>query len=124
MSGTGGKGGVNASESRVKREFTLLAVRTIDPPARMTGRGVRDEENPATVGIMGEGKEGAKGERKGKGVESKVEREGQKEEGVWRPPRGGMPRGLVAKAVGLCVAEGGVAEEVLAGLEGFIKGGG
>ena len=41
------------------------------------------------------------------------------EQGVWRPPRGGMPRTLISEVMRTCVAQGGVAEEVFEGLKGF-----
>lgn len=41
-------------------------------------------------------------------------------QGVWNPPRGGMKRGLVAGVVKSVVEEGGVGEEVLEALEGFV----
>jgi exosome complex component RRP42 len=45
-------------------------------------------------------------------------REKDEGRGVWRAPRGGVRRGVVAEAVKMVVAKGGVGEEVLGGLEG------
>ncbi|KAJ6188716.1 hypothetical protein N7519_003624 [Penicillium mononematosum] len=44
---------------------------------------------------------------------------GQEEvEGVWRPRRGGVKRGVIARMVKTVLGKGGVGEEVLEGLEG------
>ena len=83
----------------------LVSIRTIDPPSRLTAPGIPDALNSATGGAA-----------KQIGLNS------GSEEGVWRPPRGGMKRGLVAKVVGMCLEKGGVGEEVLAGLEGVDVG--
>ena len=102
------------------RSFSLLSVRTIDAPAQMTTMGVKDSENPATIGTSGSVDAKDVG-----GTEATLKvAGGEKVEGVWRPRRGGMPRTLVSKVIGLCVAEGGPAGEVLAGLEGFVGGSG
>ena len=45
--------------------------------------------------------------------------EGAATEGVWRPRKGGMKRGVVGRMVRMCVEGGGVGEEVLAGLGEF-----
>lgn len=44
---------------------------------------------------------------------------GGEEEGVWKPQRGGMKRGTLARMVRMCVEGGGVGEEVLGGLGEF-----
>ncbi len=38
-------------------------------------------------------------------------------EGVWTPPRGGVKRGVIKRMIEMVVKEGGVATEVLDGLE-------
>ena len=84
----------------------LLAVRTVDPPARAAqGAAV-----PGVVDVAA-GMEGppADGETGG-------DREG---EGWWRPPRGGTKPGLMVKVVEVCLGKGGVAADVLKSLEGF-----
>ena len=75
--------------------LNLLAVRTIDPPSRLSA-------SAAEVGQAGAG----------------VEVEGGKE-GVWRPRKGGMKRGVLGRMVQMCVEGGGVGEEVLGGLGEF-----
>jgi len=67
----------------------LLAVRTIDPPSRMS----------AAAGEVGMGDGGG--------------------EGGWRAMKGGMGRAVLGRMVRMCVERGGVGEEVLGGLEGF-----
>ena len=88
-----------------RSKLQILSIRTIDPPARMTTPGVPDTQNSATGGGVRDG--GMKGSG---------------EEGVWRPPRGGMKRALVSMVVEMCLMRGGVGEEVLAGLEGVDVG--
>lgn len=67
----------------------LLAVRTIDPPSRMS----------AAASEVGKGNGGG--------------------EGAWRATKGGMSRAVLGKMVRMCVDRGGVGDEVLRGLEGF-----
>jgi len=83
---------VTVSASLSKGEeggLDLLAVRTIDPPSRMSAAA-------SEVGKVGEGGEGA-----------------------WKAQKGGMSRAVLRRMVGMCVEKGGVGEEVLGGLEGF-----
>lgn len=104
-SGQGGEGG----SGKGQRRLTLLSVRMVDTPARLTGAGVPDEVNSA---MGGGGKEGG---RAGAVVTMK---EIGSVEGVWRPPRGGVQRGIIAKMIKMVMERGGVAEQVLDGLEG------
>ena len=83
----------------------LLAIRTIDPPSRLTTAGVPDAVNTATGGT-------AVNAQMTSGVDV-----GSEKAGVWRPPQGGMKRGLIGKIVQMCLERGGVGEEVLAGLD-------
>ncbi|KAL9068570.1 MAG: hypothetical protein Q9161_006115 [Pseudevernia consocians] len=70
----------------------LLAVRTVDPPSRLSA-------SAAEVGQAGAG----------------IDVEGGNE-GVWKPRKGGMKRGVLGRMVQMCVERGGVGEEVLGGL--------
>lgn len=89
--------------SRGTRELQILAIRTIDSPARLTNSGVADAVNSAT---MIEPAEGGNSTPE-MGIEA----------GVWNPPIGGMRRDLLSRVLDACVGSNGVGEEVLAGLE-------
>ncbi|KAL4938682.1 hypothetical protein BDV06DRAFT_231596 [Aspergillus oleicola] len=87
----------------------LLSIRTIDPPSRLTQPGVPNSENVATVGNTAVAEESA------------ILNPSTGEEevpGVWRPRRGGVKRGTIARMVKMVIERGGVGEEVLEGLEG------
>ncbi|KAG9235480.1 ribosomal protein S5 domain 2-type protein [Amylocarpus encephaloides] len=79
----------------------LLAVRTIDPPSRLTHPGVPNVVNTATGGTATDNMEMAMA----------------REEGVWKSPRGGAKRKLIAEMIRKVLEKGGVGEEVLDGLE-------
>lgn len=122
------------AETRGKRNFHLLAVRTIDPPSRLTMHGVPDRLNNATAtgasasaGVLASAgvsaSAGAMATAASKGTKGNMDivQRGE-EEGVWIPPRGGMKRGVVGRVLNLCVRENGVASEVLEGLDVFVSG--
>ncbi|KXT03981.1 hypothetical protein AC578_9328 [Pseudocercospora eumusae] len=73
-------------------ELRMLALRTIDPPSRLTAAGV---PNLATAA-------------REKDLESKV----------WQPPRGGLSRALMSRVIKAVVEKGGVGQEVMDGLQG------
>lgn len=87
------------------RNLRLLAVRTIDPPSRLTPPGVPNALNTATGGTAVTTEQ------------TSTQRETLDEEGVWQPPRGGAKRKLIAAMIQKVLEQGGVAEEVLEGLE-------
>lgn len=87
-------------------QLRLLSIRTIDPPSRATAAGVLDSESSTAVAPGASTKSSA--------AQAPADNNG---EGLWKPPRGGMPRSLIAKVVEMCLAQGGVGEEVLAGLQ-------
>ncbi|KAI9656795.1 MAG: hypothetical protein M1821_003434 [Bathelium mastoideum] len=90
----------------------LLAIRSVDPPSRLTPPGVPDRMNAATGGSAPVGSREALAVREGM--------EGEGEEGgtgVWRPPRGGVKRDVLARMIKMVVQRGGVAEEVFDALE-------
>ncbi|KAL9127315.1 MAG: hypothetical protein Q9217_003777 [Psora testacea] len=74
----------------------VLAIRTIDPPSRLS---------PSSSAALG-GEPGFRGEVDGN-------------EGTWKPRRGGIKKEVLGKMVGICVKPGGIGEEVLGGLQGF-----
>lgn len=84
----------------------IVCLRTVDPPSRLTAAGVPTALN-ATAGA------GALS-----AAEALALREKDQGQTVWRPPRGGVRRGLVARMIKIVVEKGGVGEEVLEGLAG------
>jgi len=92
-------------DSSPKRDLRLLSVRTIDPPSRLTPPGVPNLLNSATGGSAPASEQ------------SIAQLEGETE-GVWQAPRGGARRKIVRWMIGKVLEAGGVAEEVLDGLEG------
>ena len=78
----------------------------MDPPSHQTNPGIADAQNSATGGSVNHGGTFVGGN------------ENEEEEGVWRPPLGGMKRDVIGRVIEMVTREGGVGEEVLAGLEG------
>ncbi|CAF9933094.1 MAG: hypothetical protein ALECFALPRED_005476 [Alectoria fallacina] len=81
--------------------LNLLAVRTIDPPSRLSA--------PPPAAAAETGQAG------GAGIDV-----GGEKEGVWKPRKGGVKRGVLRRMVQMCVEGGGVGEEVLGGLGQFL----
>jgi exosome complex component RRP42 len=105
----GGKGSMDV-DSEKTRDLRLLAVRTIDPPSRLTAPGIPNTLNTATGGTAPTTEQ------------STSQRETAQEEGVWQPPRGGAKRKLIATMIQKVLEHGGLAEEVLDGLDGVELG--
>lgn len=78
----------------------LLAVRTIDPPARMTHPGVPDSVSAAATGVEGGGGDGGSGSGE-----------------IWSARRGGVKRGIISRIIKTVLERGGVGDEVMEGLE-------
>ena len=89
------------------RSLRLLAVRTVDPPSRLTPSGVANAENAAY---------GAAGLTQNQPEARTTETEAV--EGVWRPPRGGVKVFAMATLISKALEKGGVVDEVLDGLDG------
>lgn len=83
----------------------MVALRTIDPPSRLTAAGVPQAANTTSGGGLS-AEETLKLREKDAGAT------------VWRPPRGGVGRGLLLRMIKAVAEKGGVGEEVLAGLKG------
>lgn len=99
-----GKGKAGAMEVDSPRELRLLAMRSIDPPSRLTPPGIPNADNPATGTAGGPGRKGlAKGEAP---------------KGVWRAPVGGAKFSTIQLMVQQVLEAGGVADDVLKGIEG------
>lgn len=90
------------------RDVRLLSVRTIDPPSRLTAPGVPNTLNTATGGSAPKNSQQPQLETV--------------EEGVWQAPRGGAKRKMIAAMIRKVLDQGGVAEEVLDGLDGVELG--
>ncbi|GAB7338637.1 hypothetical protein MBLNU457_5370t1 [Dothideomycetes sp. NU457] len=88
-------------------ELKLVAVRAVDPPSRLTVPGVPNSMNSVTGGVAPSSKQ-----------EALRMREGADAGTVWRPPRGGVKRGLLAAMIKMAVQKEGVGFEVLEALEG------
>lgn len=95
-------------------DLKLLSIRTVDPPSRLTQPAVADLENVATLGSTNAAEE-ASLQHPSTGGEEEMP-------GVWRPRRGGVKRGVIARIVKTVLKKGGVGEEVLEGLEGVEVG--
>jgi exosome complex component RRP42 len=102
----GGQGAMQMDSGTSSRDLRLLAVRTIDPPSRLTHSGVPNTQNTATGGAAPATTEQASSQR-----------ETMEEGRVWQPPRGGTKRKLIAAMIQKVLEPGGVAEEVLGGLD-------
>lgn len=82
------------------RDLRLLSLRTVDPPSRLTPPGVPNTMNTATGGT------------------AQLKMDGRPEEGVWKAPLGGTKFGVLDGIVQAVLEKGGVADEVLQGLDG------
>ncbi|TPX21659.1 hypothetical protein DIZ76_015618 [Coccidioides immitis] len=89
----------------------LLAIRTIDPPSRLTNSGLSNSENAVNIGVSA--------------GDDSVEQQpvtSESVQGVWKPRQGGVKKGLISKIVKLVLQRGGVGDEVMQGLEGVEVG--
>lgn len=85
-------------------KLRMIALRTVDPPSRLTAAGVPNVANTtAGAGVSAE--------------EMLKLRERDAGQTVWRPPRGGVSRTLLAGMIKAVVEEGGVGQEVMEGLD-------
>ncbi|KAK0389873.1 hypothetical protein NLU13_3446 [Sarocladium strictum] len=101
-----------AATSQEGRDLKLLSVRTVDPPSRLTPPGVPNTMNVATNGNTGAGVQAASATQKVK------QEEARETEGVWRAPLGGTKFAVISEIIEAVLRKGGVAEEVLDGLDG------
>lgn len=111
----GGKGG--GSVRTGPRNLRLLAVRTIDPPARFTPPGVPNFLNTATGGSSTQTPSQSQTPTSNSAAAMRQDKV-ENAEGVWHPPVGGAKRKTVAAMVAKVLEKGGVADEVLEALEG------
>ncbi|KAH6896955.1 ribosomal protein S5 domain 2-type protein [Thelonectria olida] len=80
------------------RELRLLSIRTIDPPSRLTPPGVPHTSNT--------------------GPAKQTQDDAQGTETVWKAPLGGTKFGVLDGIIQAVLENGGIADEVLDGLEG------
>lgn len=104
----GGKGKevMDIHSGREGRALRLLSIRTIDPPSRLTPPGVPNALNAA----YGAASLAQKQPEARTGETADVE-------GVWKAPRGGAKMLVMGALIQKALEKGGVADEVLDGLE-------
>ena len=93
----------------------LLAVRTIDPPSRLTPFGTSGSSDPPTTQSSGALPNGTDSSR------VTINQTGIMEQDrglVWSPPKGGIKRNLMSSVLKMILEPGGVGEEILEGLAG------
>lgn len=95
-----------SANSENEKELKMVALRTIDPPSRLTGAGMPTAMNTSAGGAGMSTSEMLALREKDEGLT------------VWRPPRGGVKRGMLARMIKMTFERGGVAQEVLDGLAG------
>jgi exosome complex component RRP42 len=93
-------------DSSSARKLRLLSVRMVDPPSRLTPPGVPNFLNSA-----------AGGSATASADQSVAQIENMETEGVWQAPRGGAKRKVISAMIAKVLEKGGVAEEVLDGLD-------
>ncbi|KAI1287213.1 hypothetical protein F5Y03DRAFT_124030 [Xylaria venustula] len=105
---------VDAEAKTGARALRLLSVRTIDPPSRLTAPGVPNSVNAAA---WGQGAVLTAGAAAAKDTGLRAVETGDVE-GVWKAPRGGSKITVISTMVAKILERGGVADEVLEGLDG------
>lgn len=126
--------------ARTKRVIKLSSIRTIDPPSGFTAPGVPNALNPAITGnamtggtqstpvtssspSQGFSSSASKQQQQQQQArQAMVTEEEDRVEGVWKPKRGGFKREMVMQIIKKVLEPGGVAQEVLDGLEGVDLG--
>ncbi|KAL2256184.1 hypothetical protein VTK26DRAFT_2058 [Humicola hyalothermophila] len=98
------------------RNLRLLSIRTIDPPSRLTPPGVPNAANAAYGNNAANGMAAAQQREAARTAETAAV------EGVWKAPRGGAKRSVLAALVHKVLERGGVVDEVLDALEGVELG--
>ncbi|CAK1355897.1 unnamed protein product [Cercospora beticola] len=104
-----------SEDEKDEGNMRLVALRTIDPPSRLTAAGV---PSTTTTTNKDKGSSVGGGETTLSAAEMLKMREKDAGATVWRPPRGGVSRGLMNAMIKAVVKRGGLAEEVLEGLAG------
>ncbi|KAK4634998.1 Exosome complex component RRP42 [Fulvia fulva] len=94
---------ISAAAQGQDRQMKMVALRTVDPPSRLTAAGVPNRADTTAGGGMS-------------AEETLKLREKDAGQSVWRPPRGGVSRTLLAQMIKAVVERGGVGREVMEGL--------
>lgn len=89
-----------------ERSLRLLSIRTIDPPSRLTPPGVPRTTDAAARAANGQNKQQS----------DPRSAETEPVEGVWKAPRGGAKVVIIGAMIAKALEKGGVADEVLDGL--------
>ncbi len=100
------------------RVLRLLSVRTIDPPSRLTAPGVPNAVNAAAWGQGATTTTTGAAAATAKETGLRAAAETADVEGVWKAPRGGSKISVMSSMVEKILEKGGVADEVLEGLDG------
>jgi exosome complex component RRP42 len=83
----------------------ILSMRSIDPPSRLTSPGIPNSVNTTTTAQQFS-------------VQDIIAaRESSSDQGVWNPPRGGLPRVLVKRIMASILGPDGIIRDIIAGLD-------
>ncbi|KAK6197738.1 iso-1-cytochrome c [Pestalotiopsis sp. IQ-011] len=99
---------MDVDSKQPSRKLRLLSVRMIDPPSRLTPPGVPNSVNASAWGQGGAAQKNPDARQA----------ETADVAGVWKAPRGGIKPAVLGAMVAKVLEKGGVADEVLDGLEG------
>jgi exosome complex component RRP42 len=83
----------------------ILSMRSIDPPSRLTPPGIPNSVNTTTTS------------QQFSVQEITAARESSSDQGVWNPPRGGLPRLLVKRIMSSILGPDGIIRDIVAGLD-------
>lgn len=108
------KGSEMDVDNNKSRKLRLLSVRMIDPPSRLTPPGVPNSVNASAWGQSSSGTAQKNPDAR--------QAETADVAGVWKAPRGGIKPAVISAMVAKVLEKGGVADEVLDGLEGVDLG--
>lgn len=123
-SGRSGQGNYeddNKKSNNSTNNLKLLALRTIDPPSRLTNPGIPNSENAATIGGPQAGGNSSSGGNTEDSASSTAFT-GEEVPGVWKPRKGGVKRSVISRIVKMVLEKGGVGDEVMEGLDGVEVG--
>ncbi|KAL9048721.1 MAG: hypothetical protein Q9162_007582 [Coniocarpon cinnabarinum] len=91
----------------------VSAIRTVDPPSRMTPLGIPQTASTSQTQAVAEGEQQKMVDIQGANRDLEVEKE---KGAVWSPPRGGLKRQMLMRILKMVTEKGGVGEEVMDGV--------